>query len=512
MKIIAAFLITLWLTFLALPFAYLAKSLPPNRYNAFDHLVLGKLDLFSKPPDFDLTACTLSDESIDRIRNILISSQPGTNTFELLTLTPAESQPISAIAPKSYTPSTGLSARGASGGAATNTSPTDTAQSSNAPSATNFPVRSPVPEMSQSRKRRVEATQKFFLTMSDQHLVTGFAIALSVLFMQAGVRSWDTRVTVLTFQVATQLSLVSFIIHICSLTVIRDYFGDKSRWLRNIRALLISAYLIIYLVILGVSSPQGFKERELTVCEAKFYNSSSDPSLDFNNIADRTKKKFNRLFFFFFFVGCARRLADMYYPPQRHRFHQLFARCIINSGRKLGLQVVRFERKYWPSLPGLFNRYPTRIVQRTFSLSFWIHGALEIHNSFTREVYWTWFFFSLGNAQLFFWISYKPKRITEANPNFGQLMPLFLLFLVFFALIELCGASRRRPQDGPRPSPQGESTPPNNGPSQTSAPDLKRRERLAEVSSLATAHLVSIWVIVFFFRSCAASTRGKLCG
>jgi len=320
MKIIAAFLLTLWLTFLALPFAYCTESLPPNRYSPFDYLVLGKLDLFSKPPDFDVTACTLSDESIDHIRNMLISSQPGTNPFELSTLTSEESQPILDITQELYMPSTGLSPRGASGGAATNTSPTDTAQISNVPSATNFPVESPMPGMSQSRKRRVEATQKFFLTMSDQHLVTGFAIALSVLFMYAGVRSWDTRVTVLTFQVAIQLSLVSFIIHICSLTVIRDYFSDKSRWLRDIRAFLIATYLIIYLVILGISISRGFKERELTVCDAKLYSFFSDP-YDLREGTEAIKKI---SIGFFLFVGCARRLADMYYPPQTHRLHQLY--------------------------------------------------------------------------------------------------------------------------------------------------------------------------------------------
>jgi hypothetical protein len=104
--------------------------------------------------------------------------------------------------------------------------------------------------MSMKRKRRIEAFESFILTMSDGHLVTGFSVVLSATFLLAGVQSWDSKTSVWTFQVAAMLGYFSFVVHLCSLTVTRQYFDNRHPGLRHIRTLLIGLFLVFECVIL----------------------------------------------------------------------------------------------------------------------------------------------------------------------------------------------------------------------------------------------------------------------
>lgn len=87
-------------------------------------------------------------------------------------------------------------------------------------------------------RRRVVAIEKFILSLSDQQLVTGISLIVANYLIQFGVAGLNQRVSAYSYAIAVHLALLSCVIHLSSLTILRDHFDFHKR-LRSFRICLI---------------------------------------------------------------------------------------------------------------------------------------------------------------------------------------------------------------------------------------------------------------------------------
>lgn len=87
-------------------------------------------------------------------------------------------------------------------------------------------------------RRRVIAIEKFLLSLSDQQLVTGISLIIANYPIRFGVADLNQRVSAYSYVIAVHLALLSCIIHLSSLTILRDHFDIHTR-LRSFRICLI---------------------------------------------------------------------------------------------------------------------------------------------------------------------------------------------------------------------------------------------------------------------------------
>ena len=300
--------------------------------------------------------------------------------------------------------------------------------------------------VSMERKRRIEAFEAFILTMSDGHLVTGFASVLSTIFLLAGVQSWDARTSVWTFQVAAMLGYFSFIVHLCSLTVTRQYFDDRHPALRHMRTLLIALFLVFECVVLG------FRQTSALMWNCAMTNTVDDAlthSSGFveGSINDRISGVVNMLFLITCLaVGMVRRTLEIYIKESRQSslllvFVAMVCRrkfdTLSSLLRKYSAAYLRVElRKSHEILErvrNLSDPHRSKTLYRklfghigTIARAIWL---IEGSHGFSREIQWLLFYFVLGTAHLFRFLARFPAEAAKAPANFGQLMPVFILIL-----------------------------------------------------------------------------------
>ncbi|KAK1445534.1 hypothetical protein CCUS01_12488 [Colletotrichum cuscutae] len=74
------------------------------------------------------------------------------------------------------------------------------------------------------RQRRIKAFESFMLSLSDHQLVTGITLMLTTILIFSGIHDLDDSFSVYSFQIATRLGYFSCITHLCSLSVLWEYF------------------------------------------------------------------------------------------------------------------------------------------------------------------------------------------------------------------------------------------------------------------------------------------------
>jgi hypothetical protein len=84
-----------------------------------------------------------------------------------------------------------------------------------------------------------EVLQKFVLTLSDQQLVTGFAILIASFALRCSISG-------LNFEIASSLAWFSSVTHLASLAILREYLRDHV-WMLRIRLACMIAVLIMLL-------------------------------------------------------------------------------------------------------------------------------------------------------------------------------------------------------------------------------------------------------------------------
>jgi hypothetical protein len=89
------------------------------------------------------------------------------------------------------------------------------------------------------KKVRTKALEQFVLTLSDQQLVTGFAILIASFALRCSI-------SVLNFEIASSLAWFSSVTHLATLAILREYF-HKHVWMRRIRLACMMAVITMLL-------------------------------------------------------------------------------------------------------------------------------------------------------------------------------------------------------------------------------------------------------------------------
>lgn len=230
--------------------------------------------------------------------------------------------------------------------------------------------------------------------MSDQQLFTGMALMAATMFMIGGLHGLNETLSVYSFRVVTSLAYFSCIIHLCSLTVVRDHF-DEHRRLGYFRAGLIVLFLGLLIVCMVISESVTFR-----------FNS---------NVS----------------VKCALqhfRLVD----PRRPNYVNVSDEIIITFNLAVLICIILIG--YYRRLRELFDKDSRYIVTGGTPSS--LLDAFQA--SFLSEAVWMLFYFAFGLANLFKFLIDENANSLNIKPSFGQLVPIFLLaqpFLAAFAAL-----------------------------------------------------------------------------
>lgn len=99
--------------------------------------------------------------------------------------------------------------------------------------------------------------------LSDQQLVSGLALVISINIIRSGVQDLDTKISGYAYSTAVILAFFSCIIHLATLTVLRDYL-KKRGFLKNIRVAMMLC--VITLLVQAVVESWNIYSGETLKC------------------------------------------------------------------------------------------------------------------------------------------------------------------------------------------------------------------------------------------------------
>ncbi|KAL0778905.1 hypothetical protein CaCOL14_005163 [Colletotrichum acutatum] len=267
---------------------------------------------------------------------------------------------------------------------------------------------------SADRKQRIKAFESFMLSLSDQQLVTGMVLMLATILISAGVHGLDEDFSVYSFQIATRLGYFSCITHLCSLTVLWGYF-DQHKRLRMFRTILMVVFLAMMIGCMTISDSVTFRfNRHVSVkCARKHFKLIDRERPNYVFFSDEIIIIFNLSILTYILIsGYVQRLLQLYCP------------------------LAREERDYWQrrSLRAFFGPEAETKFER---LALTHNQTLaDLRSSFLWEIVWLVFYFTFGTANLLEFFNDVSLRLGAIKPNFGQLVPLFLLALPLISAAE----------------------------------------------------------------------------
>ncbi|OHF03609.1 hypothetical protein CORC01_00928 [Colletotrichum orchidophilum] len=289
------------------------------------------------------------------------------------------------------------------------------------------------------RAQRIRAFESFMLSMSDQQLVTGMALMLATSLIFAGVHGLDESFSVYSFQIATRLGYFSCITHLCSLSVLWEYFDEHKR-LRTFRTILMVVFLAMMIGCMIISDSVTFRfNRHISVkCARKHFKLVDRERPNYVFFSDGVIIIFNLSVLTYILVsGYVQRILQLFCPSardkqdfwQRRSLRFLFGPAAEEAFKDLALTRNR-------TLAGYINvnRRPSFSVKHYLTmLSIWVKF---LESSFLWEVVWLFFYFTFGTANLLKFFNDASLKLGAIQPNFGQLVPLFLLALPLITAAE----------------------------------------------------------------------------
>ncbi|KAK1657123.1 hypothetical protein BDP55DRAFT_39338 [Colletotrichum godetiae] len=108
------------------------------------------------------------------------------------------------------------------------------------------------------QEQRIRAFQAFMLSMSDQQLITGMALMLATTLIFDGVHGLDESLSTYSFQIATRLGYFSCITHLCSLSVLWEYF-DQHKRMTIFRTIMMVVFLAMTIRCMIISDSVTFR-------------------------------------------------------------------------------------------------------------------------------------------------------------------------------------------------------------------------------------------------------------
>lgn len=289
-------------------------------------------------------------------------------------------------------------------------------------------------------RRRVLAIEKFILSLSDQQLVTGISLIIANYLIRFGVAELNQRVSAYSYVIAVHLALLSCVIHLSSLTILRDHFDAHTR-LRSFRICLI-------LPAIGFLLPQLVLAQDI--------DSSVTLSCGLDLLHSQPSYWDPEIFNFPIFLqtvtilimiagGYIRRVIEVYFPLFRKAPDVWTARvCSKFIGypeqRDIDLFMARSCEAQITSAARLIDFRGPRKQKPTMAIA----GILvaELRRSFFTEIVWLLFYttYSLCNLIYFFlWGGTADQSRVTFTPSFGQILPLMLLAATGLSITEAFG-------------------------------------------------------------------------
>ncbi|KAF5637775.1 hypothetical protein F52700_4477 [Fusarium sp. NRRL 52700] len=237
------------------------------------------------------------------------------------------------------------------------------------------------------------ALEVLVLGMSDQQLITGMALLIPTLLMTMGLHGLNKTLSVYSFKVVTMLAYFSFIVQLCSLTVVKKR-TNTGRYMRRFRACTMSLFLSLLVPCMIVSESVTFR-----------FNSNISVKCALENL----------------------HLID----PNRPGYTSISDEAIILFNLVVLISVI---------LLGYYRVVFSRLHQTGNNLEsmFWERlGLDDFKSSILFQIIWMIFYFVFGLANLYKFLIDKYADIGSIEPSFGQLVPLFLLVYPFISALEV---------------------------------------------------------------------------
>lgn len=255
--------------------------------------------------------------------------------------------------------------------------------------------------------------QKAILIASDTHIVTGIAI------MIAGfIQSHD--LTVYHFHIVVFLAWQASSTHLTTLTILRKLLRGRHALLqwRLLAMFALFVMLFIAVVLTGSSAWRDYSLDYSPQFPLAIYLDSHvvcgwDPMYMKNWEPD------NVLTLLILITGYTTRLSRLFAPTSK--FFRKW--CRSRPSRWLKSQYHKTER--------------SRFAHVILYIYVYLRSLFDLVESLLSELIWLLLSLLWGTSRIFAWRQEAPFRTEEDTWGFGQLLPLFLLFLPIVSLQEL---------------------------------------------------------------------------
>ncbi|KAI0844787.1 hypothetical protein F5Y00DRAFT_255752 [Daldinia vernicosa] len=283
----------------------------------------------------------------------------------------------------------------------------------------------------------VRGLQNFILALSDQQLVSGLALAISINIIRNGVQDLDTKISAYAYGNAVILAFLSCIIHLATIAVLRDYLRDRS-YLKHVRVVIMLC--VISLLLQGLGETWTLYQYETLRCAIAHYGFLEDDSDAYGSLEILGNPALVSGFTVLLGIlvsGYVRRIRDLYFPNSRD-FPGYW-------------QVFLFEKTIgWPTLSKdrileAREHLASRLSEGPLGISqlahiFFVIIPPSFHRSFMFEVVWLLFYFTFGISEAACFLRLIDNATIDGTisfePRFGQLLPLILMTLPFLAMAE----------------------------------------------------------------------------
>ncbi|KAF6830027.1 hypothetical protein CMUS01_07921 [Colletotrichum musicola] len=284
------------------------------------------------------------------------------------------------------------------------------------------------------RRKRVKAFESFILAMSDQQLITGFALVITTTFMTFRDDLSDSF-SVYSFQIATRLGYFSCIVHFCTISLVRERF-DASRFMRNVRSALVAVLLVLLVVCMVISESVTFRfNHPISVkCARENFHFIDPKRPGYTKFSDEVVVIANLVVLILvILLGYLRRCLEPYHADARGDYHYWPRKSLIVWFGEDG------EAAYNTVSPGISSLLRSLREYDRGSRDYWacfLEVWVEsISASLFWDIIWLSFYFTFGMGN--FWNFYTDAEVKhEFDPNFGQVVPLILVCLPFLSAWE----------------------------------------------------------------------------
>ena len=287
-----------------------------------------------------------------------------------------------------------------------------------------------LPPIRTRKETRLIATQRFILALSDQQLVTGIAILVTVFIKRCTTSSWN-------YELVLDLAWFSALTHMATLIVLREYLSKNPRT-RLWRVLAMSCMLIMLVVFMVLGSFVNWPEYPAMPLQCQMISPTRFAYLDTGGVLSVIAVV---LFWAIYFGGNLLAVSSNYRTTLLRWMERIYWRRW--KKQKKPDRVLAFKQKVEVYSKNHSLRRP-QWVDLKCVLIYYRFIRAGFAQSFLWEILWmlALYGFCIGGLAADRWYpaSWSTAAVTfEAGDNdlgFGQIVAIFLIALPFLGLIE----------------------------------------------------------------------------